>query len=241
MTGWSTPPSEPSLAPDEVHVWLASLDRPAASEDAQLRDLLAPDEARRADAFAAEDERRRFVVGRGLLRVLLGRYLHEAPAVLRFDYGERGKPTLAGSTVQFNLSHAGGIVLYAIALGRDVGVDVERLRSLPDLARIARRFFSAWEADTLLQLPAAERERAFFTCWTRKEAYVKALGGGLAVPLDAFDVAFAPDEPPRLLRSTVDARGPACWSLVDLVPEPGFAAAVMVEGHAAVRCWRWTD
>jgi 4'-phosphopantetheinyl transferase len=229
------------LAPDEVHVWLASLDRPSASEAATLRDLLAPDEARRADAFAAEDERRRFVVGRGLLRVLLGRYLNEAPAALRFDYGARGKPMLAGSPVRFNLSHAGGIVLYAIALGRDVGVDVERVRSLPDLARIARRFFSAWEADTLLRLPGGEREPAFFRCWTRKEAYVKALGRGLAVPLDAFDVSFTQGDAARLLRTTVDERGPERWSLSDLDPGPGYAAAVIVEGSAAPRCWRLTD
>jgi 4'-phosphopantetheinyl transferase len=141
--------------------------------------------------------------------------------------------------VRFNLSHAGRIALCAIALDRDVGVDLERARPLPDLARIARRFFSPSEADRLLRLPQVQREAAFFTCWTRKEAYVKALGRGMAVPLDGFAVSFDPGAPARLVWTTVDARGPACWSLRDLSAGPGYAAAVMVEGPAALRCWQW--
>ncbi len=173
--------------------------------------------------------------------MILARYVDRPPGALRFDYGAHGKPALPGSPVRFNLSHAGGIALCAVALDRDVGVDVEQVRALPDLARIARRFFSPSEADALAGLPRAEREAAFFTCWTRKEAYIKALGRGMAVPLDGFAVSFDPGAPARLVWTTLDDRGPACWSLRDLDAGPGYAAAVMVEGPAALRCWQLPD
>jgi len=224
----------PELAADEVHVWQAALDAPARP----LRELaatLSTDERARAERYHFERDRRRFVVCRSLLRDILGRYAGRPAGALRFGYGSSGKPSLPDSDVRFNVSHSDGVAVYALARGREVGVDVERVRPVSGADRIAERFFSAPERQALRAVPATARTTAFFTCWTRKEAYVKARGEGLGLPLDQFAVSLAPDGPARLWPAGgADAREVARWSLAGLRQDPGYVAALAVEGHG----WR---
>ena len=228
-----------ALAEDEIHVWHVSLDRPP-SDVRRMARTLSPDEQERARRYRGERLRERFIVGRGILRMLLSRYVGRPPARLCFAYGARGKPALApaeGSDLRFNVSHSDDLALYAFARGRDVGVDVERLRELPRAEQIAERFFSTEETAALKAEPAERRVEAFFTCWTRKEAYIKARGDGLAHPLDQFAVSLVPGEPARLwVAGDGDAREIARWSLDALPLAPGYVAALAARG----RGWRLT-
>ncbi len=219
-----------TLGPDEVHVWAASRDADAA-EVASLRTLLTVEERRRADRFVSPLDQRRFAVGRGLLRRILGRYLDRDPATLRFEHNTHGKPGLAGTSLRFNLSHSGRLMLLALTLDRDLGVDIEQIR--PDFGgeAIARRFFAPIEVDSLLGLPLSDRTLAFFQGWTRKEAYIKAQGKGLAMPLDEFAVEIRPEHPARLVATHPDPDEAGRWTLVELAAPPTYVAALCVRGH----------
>jgi 4'-phosphopantetheinyl transferase len=231
---WPSPPPGLALAGDEIHVWRASLDQPAGRHEEMWR-VLSADERRRAGRFHFERDRWRFVARRAFLRAILGLYLDQDPAQVQFFYGSHGKPALAvgddAAGLEFNLAHSGALALYAFACGRAVGVDVEQVHPIADADDVATRFFSAQEKAAYSQLPPGQREMGFFLCWTRKEAYVKALGEGLARPLGSFDVSLAPGEPARLLR----APG---WSLISLEPAAGFVGALAVHGQdLPVACW----
>lgn len=239
LTPWPGPGDPLTLAADEVHVWRVSLDQPRF-QIASWFLVLAPEERARALRFRSDRDRLAFVAARGALRVILSRYLDLGPARIQLKYGSRGKPALADSMgehgLAFNLSHSEHLALYAVARRRAVGIDLERIRSNVEIEDLARAFFSSDESATLLALPARLRLRAFFTCWTRKEAYVKARGDGLSIPLDHFAVTLAPVEPARLLHSRFGKEEPARWSLRDLQPASGYAAAIAVDGHG----WRLT-
>ena len=199
-----------------------------------LETVLAADECERARRFRFERDRARYVVGRGLLRVLLGRYLATDPVEIRFAYGPYQKPSLAGTGPRFNLSHSGSVALLAFSAGGEVGIDVERDDA--DLARerIPERFFSAAEVRALRALPRALQPRAFLCCWTRKEAFIKARGDGLSLALDSFDVTLVPGQPAAIVRTAWSEEEPTEWSLVDLSdPQHGYIAAV------ANRGWTW--
>src|SRR5262249_1396986 len=174
-SGWNPPPGHPEWPDGEVHVWRATLSLPA-SLVAGLEPILSADEQARARRFRFDDDRRRYLGGRGLVRVLLGRYLQIAPGQLRFDYTRFAKPHLAGvlasRSLQFNLSHSGEFLLIAVAAGRALGVDVEQIRPDIGVEAIAARFFSPNEQAALERLPVPARVNAFFDCWTRKEAYI---------------------------------------------------------------------
>lgn len=241
---WGQPPDTWALDETTVHVWLVAAEQMAPSVG-RLATLLAADERHRAARFHFARDRQRYIVAHGLLRVLLGSYLGYPPERLEFVSGPHGKPALAGaagaSPLRFNLSHAHGRVLYAVTSQREVGVDIEEQRELPDAEQIAERFFSVREREVWRAVPAHEKSAAFFACWTRKEAYLKAIGMGLAMPLDAFAVSLAPGEPARLVEVKGGPYEPARWSLRDLPPIPGYAAALAVEGHGwELACWRWT-
>lgn len=231
-----------ALPEDEVHVWRTGLDM-APSGLADLRQILSPDERERADRFHFEADRRRAVIGRGYLRLLLGRILDLPPNKLRFEYDEFGKPGLIPKhrlPLQFNVSHSGDLILIAITMGRAVGVDVERIRADLDPDEIAARFFSADECKILASLAGPHRYKAFFTCWTRKEAYLKAKGVGLSLPLDQFDVSFLPDEEPRLLATRPDPAEARRWRLRELNVSGDYAAALAAPGSTwKLRCWNW--
>ncbi|OYD82741.1 4'-phosphopantetheinyl transferase family protein [Azospirillum brasilense] len=220
----------------EIQLWYADLRGLAHRLDA-FRALLSPDEAARAARFATEELRTRCALRRGLLRHLLGRALGRAPATLAFAYGPMGKPFLPGGPA-FNLADCKDHVLIAIAPVErvELGVDVERLRSVPDAAGIAERFFAPEERDAFAALPDALRDEAFLNGWTRKEAFIKATGQGLSTPLDRFAVELTPGRPVRLLGldGTLEAGSALDWSLFDLRPAPGLIGALAVRGEG----WR---
>lgn len=236
--------AEVVLAPDELHVWAVSL-APSPETVAQLETLLASDEIERAYRFRFERHRRRFIVGRGVLRQLLGAYLGVAPRELVFRYGDKGKPSLDprfdGHRLCFNLSHSEELALYGLSRGRELGIDVEHLRPMPDAEQIAERFFSSSERDTLRRIPTERKADAFFNCWTRKEAYIKATGDGLSMPLDRFDVTLAPEDEARMLSAEGDPAKAASWSMYHLQPAEGYVGALAIEGHhwnLVCRDWR---
>jgi 4'-phosphopantetheinyl transferase len=190
--------------------------------------VLAEDERARAARFHFEKDRADFVAARGILRELLGRSLDEDPAVLKFDYGDRGKPFLRQQNnypIRFNISHSHGVAVFAFCLRHEIGADVEQIHAI-DSEEIAQRFFSTSEIEELRSVPEEKRNEAFFCCWTRKEAYVKALGDGLQVPLNSFSVSLTPGQPPTL-KSADSGR----WNLFSFEPTGGYVAAVLVEGQ----------
>jgi 4'-phosphopantetheinyl transferase len=245
---WLPPPADLSLPDDEVHVWRASLDL-STSRVLRLRQALTADELGRVARFHFQRSRDRFIVARGSLRTILGRYLGLEPGQVRFSYSPFGRPApIAPSgcpgqrALDFNLSHSGDLALFALARGRKVGVDVERISADVDWEPMAERFFSPRESAALRALPPGVRREAFFTCWTRKEAVVKARGEGLSLPLDRFDVSVVPGEPAALLATRDDPGEASRWTLRDLSPGPGYVAALAVEGRdLRLRYWEWAD
>jgi 4'-phosphopantetheinyl transferase len=223
-----------ALPEDEVHLWRGDLETIRGGET-RWRELLSADELARAARFHFERDRQRFIAARALLRTILASYLTADARALRFSYSKKEKPSLApphdGSGVNFNISHSGGIALLAFARRREVGVDVEQIRRDSDLQAIARRFFSANEQTQLARLTDDERVDAFFRCWTRKEAYIKATGDGLSLPLSQFDVSLAPGDENALLATRPETSEAARWLLREVPSGPGYAAAICVRGQ----------
>jgi 4'-phosphopantetheinyl transferase len=223
------------LEDGEAHVWRFGLDPPPAVLEAFERSL-SDDERRRAERFRTGPLRRRFVAARGALRAILAAYLHIPPDHLTFTYGRHGKPALADGLAPdglcFNLSHSDEVALCAVTTIGAVGVDVEAIRPMEEDGRkLIGRFFSERERAEFLSLPGHQRLAAFFRGWTRKEAFIKATGTGLAAALDSFDVTLGPDAPTALLRVGDDPSAHTRWTLLDLEPGPGYAAALAVEAR----------
>jgi 4'-phosphopantetheinyl transferase len=216
-----------------VHLYQAPLDH-SDLPLAQFEPLLAPEEREWVRRLHFERDRRRYAIGRLSLRWLLGVHLGADPAEIRFRPGPYGKPAIAAPGdvrgLRFSASYSGDLALFAVAREIEVGVDVERVRADVDVEQIAATFFSNGEREALRGLAGDVRLRAFFTCWTRKEAYVKALGVGLSLPLDSFDVSFGLDAAPLLDPCPVSGAAGMAWSLQDVEVEHDYAAAVVVEG-----------
>ncbi|HWZ46268.1 MAG TPA: 4'-phosphopantetheinyl transferase superfamily protein [Candidatus Saccharimonadales bacterium] len=243
-TQWNASGPFKDLVDGEVHVWRGRLEQPEAVLES-CRAILPDDELARAARFYFEKHRRHFMIAHGMLRQVLAPYLGMAPREIRFRTEKNGKPELAENSrrpsLRFNLSHSGELALLAVTEGQIVGVDVELHRADFAGEDIARRFFSEQEASKLCALPAEQKVEAFFNCWTRKEAYVKAIGEGLSLPLDSFDLTFAPGEPPALLRVAGHPEELLRWSLYNLTPGEGYAGALLVEGRQHVlHCREWT-
>jgi 4'-phosphopantetheinyl transferase len=189
----------------------------------------------RADRFHFEKDCQSFVVAHGVLRVILGGYLDLEPGQLRFVYSDYGKPALAlGSAIRglsFNLSHAYEMALVAVTQDRQLGIDLEHIRRIPEVEQIAERILSVEEKKEFGALPATEKLGVFFRYWTCKEAYIKARGEGLSLPLDQFEIAPILGEAPPMLRVRSDAKESTRWSLRELTPWPGYVAALVVEGN----------
>ena len=217
---------------DEVHVWRADLD--SEQQACSFEHLLSSDEIQRANRFRFPQHRRRFVIARGCLRKLLGAYLEMDGRELIFTYSAEGKPSLDAahrSDVRFNVSHSRDIAGFGIVAARDIGLDVEVIRRDVDVDEIPKRFFSCAEQQMLAGLQGEDKYWGFFNCWTRKEAYVKAVGSGLSLPLRDFDVSLLPGEPAKLLATRPDASLAERWSMTSLDFGNECAAAVVVEGH----------
>lgn len=237
---WKTAPHNLRLVDDEVNVFAAPLDVPATRLE-ELGQWLSEEERQRVNRFHFDQDRRRFIAGRGTLREILGVLLNVKPARLGFSLGEFGKPRIAtpvaAHSFHFNLAHADSVGVYAIAR-HELGVDIERIRILDEAEQIAASFFSQNEREYLLALPVEQRGEAFFNCWTRKEAYLKAVGCGLGDCLSQVAVSFAPDEVTKLSVFLVGGRP---WSFRSLIPAAGFigALAIRIE-DVRVHCWNWS-
>jgi 4'-phosphopantetheinyl transferase len=234
---WKSASAARLLAEREVHVWRASLDVPSVVLR-RLESSLNQDEKGRAEKFLVPKARERFVVARGILRELLATYLDIDPEKVELQYGPEGKPSLSSihdSKICFSVSHSQMMGLFGFARDSEIGVDIEQVKLDFKGMGIASHFFSTEEVAALANLPPELATEAFFGCWTRKEAYVKALGQGLSIPLRSFTVNFA--EYKQLLR---DERGTA-WSCCALDPAPGFVGAVVAQGESwNLGFWEWT-
>jgi 4'-phosphopantetheinyl transferase len=215
------------LPDQEIEVWLARLDL-GIDDIAQCMELLSSDEQLRAGRFHFERDRRRFIVARGVLRMLLGNHLDIAPAAVAFGYTQHGKPFVINpaSQIHFNLSHSGERALIALSISRELGVDIEDLNREIDYSELATRFFAPRECAALMRIAESNRKRAFVTCWTRKEALVKAMGGGLSLPLDQFEVTLDPDVAPRVLDFAVPAYEIVDWKLHSIAVGGDYVATV---------------
>ena len=240
---WQHPTKLPTLDKDRVHLWRASLDL-SDLEIARLASVLSSDETERANRFRFARHRRRFIVARGILRQLLGNYLDIEPKDLQFYYGDRGKPYLKDKdkliSLQFNLSHSKEYALYGFTYHYPIGVDLEYLREMPDLIKIARRFFSSREYELLIEANEPVRLKLFFQLCTAKEAYLKAIGTGIA---ELADVELDMDEALslRLLAIGGDKLAAVKWSLCSCNPATNYIASVAIKTTPPVPIdfWHW--
>jgi 4'-phosphopantetheinyl transferase len=213
---------------------------------AALARTLAEDELLRAERFRFEKDRNRFIAARGLLRIILARYLRASSDQLRFESTPFGKPKLTRDFLfedtRFNLSHSGNLALLAVTRAREVGVDLEMIRRGLAEEAIPESFFSPLEVEVLRALPREQQNEAFFNCWTRKEAYIKARGEGLSMPLHLFDVTLAPGERAALIETRGEPQEARRWLLKEVSPAHGFVGAVAAEGRDwRLRCWDFVE
>jgi 4'-phosphopantetheinyl transferase len=237
-TLWLLPPQNILLADDEVHVWCGFLDL-SKSIIHKFMNFLSADEQIRANRFYFLKDKNRFVAARGMLRKLLSCYLGVEPNDVHFQYSQHGKPSLhpdmdvlklpiCASKIKFNVSHSNKIALFGFTKFREIGIDVEYVQHLPDADKIAKRFFSPQE--NLIYQELTKKQAAFYHCWTRKEAFIKAIGEGLSYPLDKFEVSFLPNDEPCIKHINGDKNQGKRWSLKGLEPYPGYIGAIAVEG-----------
>ncbi len=229
---WATAPQSLALTERDVHIWQIDLTRKQHGIDS----MLSLTEHERAARFHFEQDRVKFKTARAALRSILGRYLHASPSDLKFGQTEYGKPFLEDSTddlLRFNLSHAGDMALLAVTRAREIGIDVELMRSDFATDEVAQNFFSSSEVAELAGLSPKEKTRAFFNCWTRKEAYVKALGEGLSMPLHVFDVTLAPDSPAAMLSNRSDSSETARWIFHHIALPNSYVGALVIEATPA--------
>jgi 4'-phosphopantetheinyl transferase len=226
-------PDATRLAGGRVHVWWAFSDRPPV-RSTDLARLLSGDEQARAAEFAFPRDRSRFTVGRGLLRIILGAYLGIDPSAVRLSYGASGKAALptgrSARPLEFRVAYSEGLVVYAVGQGCRLGIDVERIRPLPEADAIAERFFSPAEAVALRALPPEQKRAAYFEIWTCREAYLKATGAGLTRPARNLPVLVAPRGLPTNVSLCGGRRSGAAWSVLAFGPITGYVAALAREG-----------
>ena len=199
-----------------------------------LLEFLSEDECTRADRYHLDQDRRRYVIGRGVVRCILGKYLGIPASQLEFEYGTCGKPYLQNAypySLHFNISHSQELALLGVCWDREIGVDLEYIPSILDWEEIADRFFSSHECENLFLLPKHQQIKAFFDAWTRKEAYAKATGKGLSIPLDSYEVSLVPNEPAQLISTAWKPDDVNNWSMSGISIQHGYSAAVVVQGR----------
>lgn len=241
---WCSPPDLVVLGYDEVHVWRATLDLPLSCVRS-LEQTLSADERKRAERYRFLKDSTNFVVARGILRTIVGRYTNSDPRMLQFRYNHFGKPSLVGEAgsdaLFFNKTHSGQMAIYAITRGREIGIDLEYIDRGVAWKEIAERFFSPNEISMLRAVPTEMQLEAFYSCWTRKEAYLKGRGMGISLALSQFDVPVNSGVS-VVLRTGEEGREISCWSLQDIFSGSGYAAALAVEGHSChLKYWQWTE
>lgn len=230
---WSPPPpSSAGLGPGEIHLWRVPVEenQPPGLVD-RRHAILSPEERERAARFRFPVDAARFILCRGALRILLGRYTGSPPERISLSCGPNGKPGLAdqhASSLEFSVSHSGNFALLGFTSQHPLGVDIEHLRPMPDADALAERFFSPAEREEYHSLTPNQRPLGFFNCWTRKESFVKAVGEGLSRPLDSFDVTLAPDQPARFRRIGSTQGENLSWSLLSFQAAPEYIAATAI-------------
>ena len=247
-TIWQLPQHQPILENNQVHIWRASLDLPTIVID-QLATFLSPDEIERANRFRFVQHQKRFIAARGILRKLLSNYLQISPNDLKFKYGNCGKPQLTGfkqdSPLEFNLSHSGEYALYGFTYHHPIGVDLEYIREMPDAVKIAQRFFSEREYRLINSVEDAQKSAVFFKLWTAKEAYLKAIGKGLAGSLANVDIIFDGVQSPRLLAAIKGRKAAVTnWSIYSCIPATGYIATMAVKTSIPfkqINFWHWHE
>lgn len=234
-----------TLKDNEIHIWHATITIDKKRESDCLQ-FLSQDERQRAARFHFKKDRAGYTAARSILRLLLGHYLNQEPASLRFIYSTHGKPLLnpqseTTTNLEFNLSHSAGKALFAFSLNCPVGIDLEHLRTNTDILSLAERFFTPGEYKDLTSLPQEDQLEAFFRCWVRKEAFIKAKEQGLSLGLSKFEVSLKPDELPILKHTFYQEKDAKNWSLFDIEVEDGYKAALAFWGkNAEVRSFQWT-
>lgn len=237
---WLDPADNLVLSEQEVHIWRADLDLIESSLSTFL-ELLSPDEKNRAQKFRFARDRRNFIAARGVLRSMIGKYLEINPAEISFQYNEFGKPDIAGNyPLNFNISHSQNMAVFAFTKRFNIGIDVEYVNPDVEVKEIAGNFFSTNEIANLFALPDKQQTLGFFNCWTRKEAFIKAVGEGLSFPLDKFEVSLEPDKPAKLLATDWDPNAVSKWSMYAMSPGANFVGSVAIEGVVRqATCWNW--
>jgi 4'-phosphopantetheinyl transferase len=231
------------ISADETHVWLLSCRQPRSMLD-EFWQLLDKAERLRANRFHFDRDRDRFIASRAQVRRVLAEYLCCAPAEIAYDLAERGKPRLAeqhASSIRFNQSISGDWAVLALAPGRELGVDIERIDSLRADREMVNGFFAPGEVCALEALQEDQWLPGFFNCWARKEAFIKATGEGLSRPLDSFEVSIAPQQPPSLLSVQGYEDASDHWRMAELAEVPGYASALVVTGEIGrLQCFEWS-
>ncbi|MBK8552594.1 MAG: 4'-phosphopantetheinyl transferase superfamily protein [Ignavibacteria bacterium] len=217
-----------TLQENEVHIYHHSIDTPSGGIS-NFEKLLSEDELKRANRFRFEKDRNHFITGRGLLRIILSRYLDVSPAGINFSYQEKGKPYLKNNSLKFNLAHSGGKAVYALTMNNEVGVDLEVMKDLPDALDIASRFFSESEVQEFQSVSEENVKTAFYNCWTRKEAFIKAIGEGLSHPLSDFSVTLKPGDEPKFLWMKNRPDEIYEWSLINIDADDNFVSSLAMK------------
>ena len=244
IDSWPNRADVPPLRHDTIHIWRIALAESEARIE-HFRSLLTARECERADRFLFDEHRRRFIVSRGQLRVLLGLYIDVAPRLVDFQYTNLGKPYFANDVsdpyIQFNFTNSSDWALLAVTLGTELGIDMERIREMSDMEGLARRFFAQPEIDAIVQHPGQKkRQQAFFRCWTRKEAFLKAIGAGLTFPLDKVCVTVDDRDDLGVEWIEDDNEVAADWSLRHIEPIEDFVGALARRDSAEdVQSWHW--
>jgi 4'-phosphopantetheinyl transferase len=236
---WLSPQTNPDLDKGQIHVWRTTLDQPP-SRLAHHLPCLSEDERARAMRFHFEEHRRDFIFGRGFLRTILARYLGIDRSQVKLEYTSYGKPSIAGIGTSpplfFNLTHSHQLALLAVTREAEIGIDVEYVRGVDD--GIPERYFSPSEVAALRALPEHLQQEAFFNCWTRKEAYMKARGNGLSLALDEFDVSLVPGAPAAILDIRDGMEEPSAWNIEHLAPVDGYIGAVAIRAkNCSLKLW----
>ena len=231
---WVQPPDDLTLHPSIVDIWRGPLDPPSASLD-QFWEVLSSDEQTRAKRFKFVEHQNRFIAARGMLRHILGTYVHAFPHMLSFELGPHGKPFLSPAInslqLSFNVTHSHTLALYGVARNRDIGIDVEHERPEIDYTGMVSRIFSKEEAPLFWSLPKTQHQTTFFSCWTQKEAYLKARGEGLIFPLNQVSVRVSPEQPLGVFHIQGAPEETSRWTFRELFPQQGYAGAIVASGQ----------
>jgi 4'-phosphopantetheinyl transferase len=243
LQSFKLPPMDLELGANEIHIWLAVLEQPVSILHGFIH-ALSIEERIKAENFYFERDRNSFIVRRGILRTIIGRYLDVEPNRILFRFGKNGKPALDNTfdseTIHFNLSHSHGVALFAFSRNHEIGVDIEYMCDISEMDKIVESFFSIEESEVFRSLSESKKKEAFFYCWTCKEAFIKALGEGMSLPLDRFEVSLVPSEPFKLLNIDGDSRKATRWTIREIKAAPNYAGAFAVKSDAFESMhWRW--